>query len=378
MVVAAKKSASGKGPAKKPSSKKTSPVGASKKASVDGRLTRFIPLDEIRPDESQPRRTFHPVDGVVPKEALEALRELADNIHALGGLIQPISVRVADDGVGYVITEGERRWRAYLINRDLGRPNSDKIECFVREDISEAIRKLGQLAENIQRESLSDIDIAVYLKAVMEEFPELQQKDLADLLNKDPRWISRILGLLDARYAEVVMNGHIVYSAVLEQFKALPQESQTKLHAQARQSGTKITTHQIRQAKNAAMPPKIPEVTGVEALEKLGIAGVGGSRGNSELLSSVESALMSGAVDGEKYVPGGAPPGRQELRLRFSQALTLANFLVMDDEQVSLQLENVDMRAVIKRMGGKAPADDLSLGPVLMELLVNAGKKARK
>jgi ParB/RepB/Spo0J family partition protein len=347
----------------------------------DGRQTHFISLDEIRPDPAQPRTTFHPVDGVVPKEALDSLRELADNIHSMGGLIHPISVRVAEEG-GYVISQGERRWRAYLLNRDLGRPGSDKIESFIREDISEAFRKLGQLAENIQREGLTDIDIAVYLKAVMEEFPELQQKDLAELLNKDPRWISRILGLLDPRYEEVVMNGHIIFAAVLEQFKTLPKESQTKLHAEARERGTRITTHQIRQegarSKGLAVPPAIPEVTGKEALQRLGLTMASGGGPNSELLNSVESVLMSGKVADEHYKPGGLTPGRQELRLRFSQALTLGEFLLLDDEQVSLQLDSDDIRRVIQRMGGKPPKEELGLVPMLMDLLVSAAKKAKK
>lgn len=345
----------------------------------EARQTQFIPLDAIRPDPDQPRRDFHPVDGIVPEEAMVALQELADNIYQDGGLIQPITVR--EDNGGYVIVAGERRWRAYVLNRSIGRPNSEKIECFIREDISVARRRLLQLAENLQRQDLSDIDTAVYIKAIMDDYPELQQKNLAQLLNKRPQWISRILGLLDPRYADVVMSGHIVYASILEQFKALPAASQKNLHERAKTTGTKITSHQIRQESArtkgaAAIPPVIPAVTGAEALLRFGLGGK--NETDIALLNSVESALSSGKVLGEEYLPPSEKHGRQELRLRLSQIFRLAEVLESHDQHVSMTVDNNDMRQAIQKLGGRPPTDDLGLVPTLVGLLAQEAKGGAK
>lgn len=370
-------------PSKRPvaTSRKPAPRRAQRAASnhKDGRRTKFIPLDAIRPDPDQPRRTFHPVDGFVPQEAMDALRELADNIYQEGGLLQPITVREEENG-GYTIVAGERRWRAYVLNRSVGRPDSDEIECFIREDTSVAERRLLQLAENLQRQDLSDIDTAVYIKAIMDDYPELQQKNLAALLNKTPQWISRVLGLLDPRYSDVVMQGHIIYASILEQFKALPSSSQRDLHENAKKSGTKITSHQIRQessrVKNAATPPSVPAVTGAQALQRLGLGGQPGV--DPVLLNSVENALASGAVADERYSPPNESHNRQELRLRLSQALRLADVLENLDQNVSIMIDNEDLRKAITKMGGKPPSDDLGLAPILVDLLTRAAKRAVK
>lgn len=367
-------------PQKKPVKAKAAPRSAQEGHHQEGgRQTRFIQLDMIRPDPNQPRRTFHPVDGVIPQEAMVELQDLADNIYQ-AGLFHPITIRLADDGKGYMIVAGERRWRAYVLNRSLGRPESDVIECFIREDISEAMRRLAQLAENLQREDLSDIDTAVYIKAIMDDFPELQQKNLADLLNKTPQWVSRILGLLDARYADVVMAGHIVYASILEQFKTLPEESRRRLHENAKNTGTKITSHQIRQefvrTKGAATPLVLPQVSGAEALNRLGLGGAPGF--DPALLNSVENVLSSGKVEGEHYTPLREGHNRQELRLRFSQALRLSEVLESLDQNVSISVDIEDLRRAIQKLGGKPPSDDLGLVPMLTDLLTREAKGGGK
>jgi ParB family chromosome partitioning protein len=125
-----------------------------------GRQHVKLPVDQIDPNPYQPRRTF-------PQAELESL---ASSI-AETGLLQPISVRTA--GHRYQIIAGERRWRAHKL---IGRPS---IEALVipAEDGDMAILAL---AENIDREDLSDYEIGKALRQVEDTFPT--KKKLAEAL----------------------------------------------------------------------------------------------------------------------------------------------------------------------------------------------------
>jgi ParB family chromosome partitioning protein len=124
-----------------------------------GRLTETSPtgvveiqLDKIRPNENQPRRTFDQ----------KKLQELADSIKE-HGVIQPIVVKLLPNST-YEIIAGERRWRA---SRLAGKTN---IPCIVREeDIPEIKVKAQALVENLQREALSSIEIAMAIRDLIEE-----------------------------------------------------------------------------------------------------------------------------------------------------------------------------------------------------------------
>jgi len=125
-----------------------------------GRLHVKLALELIDPNPYQPRRAF-------PQDALEAL---ASSI-AEAGLLQPISVRKA--GERYQLIAGERRLRAHKL---LGRP---RIEALVAaaEDADMAVLAL---AENIDREDLSDFEIGKALRQVETLFPS--KKKLAESL----------------------------------------------------------------------------------------------------------------------------------------------------------------------------------------------------
>jgi len=125
-----------------------------------GRTHIMIPVETIDPNPYQPRRIF-------PQDEIEAL---AHSI-AEAGLLQPITVRPM--GERYQIIAGERRWRAHKL---LGK---NSIEALVgqTEDSDMAIYAL---AENIDRQDLSDYEIGKALRQVEDLFPT--KKRLAEAL----------------------------------------------------------------------------------------------------------------------------------------------------------------------------------------------------
>ena len=125
-----------------------------------GRTHTKIAVEAIDPNPYQPRQIF-------PQDEIEAL---AHSI-AEAGLLQPITVR--PNGERYQIIAGERRWRAHKL---LGKPT---IEALVGEADDSDMAVLA-LAENIDREDLSDYEIGKALRQVEELFPT--KKKLAEAL----------------------------------------------------------------------------------------------------------------------------------------------------------------------------------------------------
>lgn len=304
---------SGKGgkvvaPAKPPSASAAqflSTIGRGKEAE-NNEVTLLRTL-EIVPDEHQPRDTFRTADfGKVPQETIV---ELADNI-AQNKLINPITVRVTSDG-RYQIVAGERRWRAFrlLIERKEGkvqglRPRGfdpHEIPAIVRNEVDLGELRLIQLAENLQREDLSDLQVAKFLGFVFKEQPDLQKKDIARMLNKSPQYVSRVMGMLDPRYRDLVESGIVVYASLLAQLKTLPAERQRQIVETARSENRSITVGDIRSGSDA-------ESTGVEPKGNANKAS--GSAPVRDPLSNLETDDSEGAGDdGEEAVFEGARAG---------------------------------------------------------------------
>nr|AFN66386.1 putative partitioning protein ParB [uncultured bacterium] len=116
-----------------------------------GRQHLRIALEQIDPNPYQPRRTFPPTE----------LEALASSI-AEAGLLQPISVREISGR--YQIIAGERRFRAHKL---LGRPS---IEAIVI-PTDEPDMAVWALAENIDRQDLTDYEIGKALRQVENLFP---------------------------------------------------------------------------------------------------------------------------------------------------------------------------------------------------------------
>lgn len=149
----------------------------------------LIPLDKIRFDPKQPRTAFHPLDGRVSEKDENYIKELSGSI-AHSGLIQAITVQEMADG-SYLVVVGECRTRAHLL---LGRST---IRAIVRNDLkSPALRLIYQLAENVNRQDLTDGELAVSIRLLMEGseadgIAKMNQAEVAAYLGKSEGWVTR-------------------------------------------------------------------------------------------------------------------------------------------------------------------------------------------
>lgn len=135
-----------------------------------------IEIDRIAAGHSQPRKTFD--------EA--ALKELAESIR-VQGLIQPITVRENTDGKLEIIS-GERRFRASKM------AGLTRIPAYIREVDDQRSLEMA-LIENIQRENLNPIEIALSYRRMMEELG-FRQEDLGNRVGKSRSNITNFLRLL--------------------------------------------------------------------------------------------------------------------------------------------------------------------------------------
>ncbi len=138
---------------------------------------REIETDKIVAGGAQPRKAFD--------EA--ALKELADSI-LLQGLIQPITVRETPGGQ-FEIISGERRYRASKM------AGLEKIPAYIREVDDQRSLEMA-LIENIQRENLNPIEIALSYRRMMEELG-FRQEDLGNRIGKSRSNITNYLRLLN-------------------------------------------------------------------------------------------------------------------------------------------------------------------------------------
>lgn len=135
-----------------------------------------IEITEIIPNPTQPRTQFDE----------EALDELADSIRQLG-IIQPITVKKGD-GSKYIIISGERRWRAAQ------RADLKSLPAYIREVDDENLHAMA-LVENIQRQDLNAIEIALGLQRLVDEC-HLTQDALSEKVGKKRSTVSNYMRLL--------------------------------------------------------------------------------------------------------------------------------------------------------------------------------------
>ena len=135
-----------------------------------------IATEQIIPNPNQPRTQFDE----------EALGELAASIRQLG-VIQPITVKKSDDK--YIIISGERRWRASQ------RVGLATMPAYVREVDDENLHAMA-LVENIQRQDLNAIEIALGMQRLIEECG-LTQEAMADKVGKKRSTVSNYMRLLN-------------------------------------------------------------------------------------------------------------------------------------------------------------------------------------
>ena len=135
-----------------------------------------VRMDDIRPNPNQPRREFDD----------DSLQELANSIRQIG-LVQPITVRDMGDGT-YTIIAGERRWRACQ------RVGLTTIPAYIRTVDDENMLEMA-LVENIQREDLTAIEVALAYQSLIEQY-SLTQDQLSEKVGKNRATIANYLRLL--------------------------------------------------------------------------------------------------------------------------------------------------------------------------------------
>ena len=135
-----------------------------------------IELSKIIANPDQPRRTFDE----------EALQELADSIRE-HGVISPITLRDNGDDT-YMIIAGERRFRASKI------AGLERIPAYIRTAKDEQVMEWA-LIENIQREDLDAIEIALAYQRLMEDF-DLTQEKMSERVGKKRATVANYLRLL--------------------------------------------------------------------------------------------------------------------------------------------------------------------------------------
>jgi ParB family chromosome partitioning protein len=150
---------------------------STKEIQTDGSSTiKEIDLNKILPNPNQPRRDFDE----------ESLRELSDSIAEIG-IVQPITLRKMDDGTFQIIA-GERRWRA---SKQAGKQS---IPAYIRTADDENVMEMA-LIENIQREDLNSVEIALAYQHLLEQY-HLTQEKLSERIGKNRTTITNYLRLL--------------------------------------------------------------------------------------------------------------------------------------------------------------------------------------
>ncbi len=135
-----------------------------------------IAISQIAVNPNQPRREFDPM----------ALQELADSIAEIG-IIQPITLRKLSED-SYQIIAGERRYRASQL------AGLESIPAYIRTADDENVMEMA-LVENIQREDLNSLEIALAYQHLIEQY-DLTQERLSERVGKKRTTIANYLRLL--------------------------------------------------------------------------------------------------------------------------------------------------------------------------------------
>lgn len=138
--------------------------------------TSEIEISKIEPNPYQPRTEFNQ----------EALEELAASLKLLG-LIQPITVRPIENG-RYQIISGERRFRASQL------AGLERIPAYIRKTDDQGMLEMA-IVENIQREDLDSIEVALSFQRLIEEC-NLTQEAMAERVGKKRATVTNYLRLL--------------------------------------------------------------------------------------------------------------------------------------------------------------------------------------
>ena len=135
-----------------------------------------VAITSVVPNPKQPRTHFDE----------QALNELAESIRTLG-VIQPLTVKKEADGK-YTIISGERRWRASQL------AGLETVPVYIREADDQHVLEMS-IVENIQRQDLNAIEVALSLQRLVDEC-DLKQESLGERIGKNRSTVANYMRLL--------------------------------------------------------------------------------------------------------------------------------------------------------------------------------------
>jgi len=195
-----------------------------------------IDIDRIEANPFQPRMEFDD----------EALRELADSIKEQG-VIQPVTVRKLGYNK-YQLISGERRLRASKL------AGLSKIPAFIRIANDEQMLELA-LIENIHRENLNAIEVAISYQRLIDEC-SLTQEQLSEKVGKSRSSITNFLRLLKlpAEIQIALRDGHISMAHARALINIEDKEAQLRLLQQIIEDD--LSVRQTEELSNKAKQPE--------------------------------------------------------------------------------------------------------------------------
>ena len=208
-----------------------------------------ISLSKIQPNPDQPRSMFEE----------EALEELATSIRSLG-VIQPITLKeIGPDR--YMIISGERRYRASL------KAGLEEIPAYIKTAADEHVVEMA-LIENIQREDLNAIEIALAYQKLIDNY-EFTQEKLSERVGKKRTTIANYLRLLKlpAEIQVGLKDKKIDMGHARALISVQDPEIQLALYEQILQDG--LSVRQVEELVRNAAEVAVPEAKDEQPKKKL-------------------------------------------------------------------------------------------------------------
>ena len=208
----------------------------------------LIPIKQIERNIDQPRTEF----------SVDALKELSESIQ-MHGLIQPITVRRLADKQ-YQIISGERRWRASQL------ANLSEIPAYIRIADDQQMLEMA-LVENLMREDLNPMEIALTYKRLKEEF-KFSDEQLGKRVDKNRSTVTNMLRLLKLPAViqrsvkeNDISTGHAKVLAGItdKELQSELHDEIIKKHLSVREAEEYVRNRQEAKAKPKKKTPSVPD-----------------------------------------------------------------------------------------------------------------------
>jgi ParB family transcriptional regulator, chromosome partitioning protein len=206
------------------------------------KVVRALPVDNVKPDPNQPRKTW---GGEEDGQLVESVRA--------NGILQPLLVRAGSHPEEFQIIFGERRWRAAQA------AGLQEVPCIVREEIDPVTLLVVQLIENNDRAALSAWETATALGQLVESHA-LTRTEIATRLGRPLSWVSQHLAMLKSspETQSAVQEDLIRDRETARIVEKLPPEQRRDLIDEARSTRKPISRGTASRRVAAAPTPSSP------------------------------------------------------------------------------------------------------------------------